>query len=176
MSRELTRLWLFRGSLSLGIVGILAGGGAFAAPVDHPASAPSSPGSAMVMITGATASVGSSGATSSAMITINGKAVGRIPTSLRLQAGRYFVEVTRPGYKTWRHWLDVKAATPTTLRVKMAAAISKPTTGALLVAADILVSEVFVDGKSVGKVPALVANLSPGAHRIEVRAQGYAHV
>ncbi|PID38423.1 MAG: hypothetical protein CSB49_05705 [Proteobacteria bacterium] len=108
------------------------------------------------------------------MVTINGKAVGAVPTRLRLRVGRYLVEVERPGYRTWRQWLDVKADTPSTLKVKLISTTVAPTTGALLVASDVLDAEVLVDGKSAGKVPALVEQLKPGTHRVRVQAKGYA--
>jgi hypothetical protein len=140
-----------------------------AKPAPAKPAAPATPASAMVTIQS-----DSGAALSGSMITINGKAVGAVPTSLRLRVGRYLVEVERPGYQTWRQWLDVKADAPATVKVKMTTSAAAPTTGALLVASDVLDAEVFVDGKSVGKVPALVQLLKPGKHKVEVRAKGYA--
>lgn len=133
-----------------------------------PASAPApEPASAMVTVQGAT------GPVADAAVTINGKIVGALPTTLRLRVGRYLVEVSKGGFRSHRSWLDVKADQPATVTVTLQALNAPPTTGVLLVASDVLEAEVTVDGKPVGKVPVLVEKLAPGKHSVEVKAAGF---
>lgn len=108
-----------------------------------------------------------------AVAMINGKNVGGLPLNLRLQAGRYLLEVEKAGMKTWRRWLDLKAGAREVLKVRFEGATVAPKKGTLLVAADVLEARVRVDGKGVGRVPVLVTDLAPGVHQVSVEAEGY---
>lgn len=105
-------------------------------------------------------------------VKINGKAVGTVPVKVSLQPGRYLLEVTRPGYKTFNQWLDVQEGERRTVVVDLAAAA--PDTGGILVSSNINGAQVYVDGKKhPDTVPTLVENLKPGKYTIELRAEGY---
>lgn len=109
-----------------------------------------------------------------ATVIVNGKDIGPAPLSLTLQAGRYLIEVAKAGRETWRKWLDVGEGEQKVLRASLLApappAAEAAKTGALVVASDALDAAVWVDDKPMGKVPALVEQLTPGIHRVEVRA------
>lgn len=112
------------------------------------------------------------GAINDAIVTINGKTVGALPTTIRLQIGRYLVEVERPGYQRFRKWLDVVAGKPIEVAVQLSAQQEK-TLSSLLIASDVLKAEVFIDGRKYGRVPVLASDLSPGVHKIKLVAAGY---
>jgi hypothetical protein len=111
-----------------------------------------------------------------ASVVINGKEVGTLPTEIQLQPGRYLVEVERSGFKTWRTWLDVKSGQPSKLSVTFAPRLAQktPKGGTLLVAADVLTADVWIDGKARGKVPLLLADLAPKKYQVTVKATGFA--
>ena len=112
---------------------------------------------------------------STASVLINGKAVGGLPLTIRLQAGRYLFEVEVSGAETWRRWVDVKAGVPQVLNAalaaKGAATVSAPavTSGSLLITADDLSATVSVNGKAYGTVPVLVQGIV-GECLVQVRS------
>jgi hypothetical protein len=106
-----------------------------------------------------------------AKVQINGKELGAVPLAVKLQNGRYLVEVIQDGFQPFREWVDVKNAEQQTMEVRLTPVA--PSGGSLLVATNIAGAEVYVDGKMVDTTPALVEKLRPGRHLVEVRAAGH---
>jgi hypothetical protein len=105
-------------------------------------------------------------------VKVNGKTVGKVPLTLTLQAGRYLVEVVKEGHEPYSQWIDVQTSEKRTLVVNLKR--KDPGLGSVLVASNITGAEVYVDGrKQDDSTPAMVANLKPGKHIVEVRAKGH---
>jgi len=106
-----------------------------------------------------------------AAVKINGKEVGKIPVTVALLQGRYLVAVEKEGFKKWEQWIDVKEAERRSIVVNLVA--EAPDTGSVLVSCNVTGAQVYVDGRKADTAPALVPKLTPGAHVVEVRADGY---
>ena len=104
-------------------------------------------------------------------VLINGKKVGQVPVKVILRQGRYMVEVTKAGYNKWTQWIDVKQSENRTLLVNLVKAT--PKTARILVSSNISGAEVYLDGVKVATIPAILEEIKPGPHSLEVRAKGY---
>lgn len=106
-----------------------------------------------------------------ATVKVNGQIVGQVPVKVALLQGRYLVEVTKDGFKTWTQWVDVQEAEKRSIVVSLVAEV--PDMGSVLVSSNITGAEVYVDGRKIDTAPALVEKLAVGPHVVEVRAEGY---
>ncbi len=113
-----------------------------------------------------------SGDSAGTSVTVDGKGHGALPAKVTVKPGRHMVEVTKTGFQTFRQWVDVKPGESRPVTVNLVQIKAK--TGTLLVSSTTPGAEIFVDGKTVGKSPALVQNLTVGIHSVEVRAAGHA--
>lgn len=113
----------------------------------------------------------SGGNADGADVLVNGKRVGAVPLTVTLQPGRYLVEVKREGFHPYSRWVDVKLAETRTFEVKLTP--TDRATGTVLVSANIVGAEVFLDGEKVDTSPALLRKLAPGVHVVEIKARGY---
>lgn len=109
-----------------------------------------------------------------AALTLNGIALRhKTPTDLEaLSPGSFPIELSRPGSRPWRGQLTVLPGERTVLTVQL-----EPETrygGSLRVESEPPGAAVSVDGEATGAVtPALLPNLAPAGHRIEVALAGY---
>jgi hypothetical protein len=109
-----------------------------------------------------------------AAVTLNGIALRRkTPADLdALSPGSFPVELSRPGSRTWRGELTVLPGERTVLAVKL-----EPETrygGSLRVESDPPGAAISVDGRATGATtPALLPNLPPAGHRVEVALAGH---
>lgn len=118
-----------------------------------------------------------------AVVMVNGKTIGPLPLTLSLQAGRYLVEVVRPGWQPWRKWLDVAAGQSLTLvptlqlaKAAPSAPFDAPATprrGTLSVTSSVGSARVFLDGKPIGRTPITAHEELVGPHVIAVRHPDY---
>lgn len=109
-----------------------------------------------------------------ATVTVDGQPVagGVLQTTpLRvdnLPPGRHQVRALRDGYNAFESWVDVQGGQ--VVRVPILLERSAPTTGSILVAADVEGAAIYLDGRPTGLVTtAVIDDVPAGNHSIEVR-------
>ena len=111
-----------------------------------------------------------------AQVRIDGQAVGggtlgSLPIRVEnLQPGRHQVEVTREGYNDFEQWVEVQGGQ--VVRVTAMLERAAPTTGSILVTADIQGAPIFIDGRQVGVTTTVVDDVPAGMHTLEIRPEG----
>jgi len=100
---------------------------------------------------------------------IDGVMRGTVPNNFELLAGRHQLEVKKAGYKTLSDWIDIGEDERRTRDVSLERA--EIAGGSLMVTSD-AGGEVWIDGVRRDNAPAMIANLSPGDHVVEVRKDG----
>jgi hypothetical protein len=111
-----------------------------------------------------------------ASVTIDGQPVGAPLGSLpvrvdSLPPGRHQVVATHDGFVDFQQWVDVQGGQ--TVRVTAMLERAAPTTGSVLVDADVRGAPIFLDGQSTGMATTTVIdNVPVGTHTIEIRADG----
>jgi hypothetical protein len=113
---------------------------------------------------------GADDSTSGATVAVDGKPSGQVPIAVDVPAGRHEVVVTRDGYNAYREWVDAQEGERRTMVIVLAH--KQQEGGQLLVTADAPGAEVWVDGARRDLAPAIVSNLPPGPHVVEVRKDG----
>lgn len=101
-----------------------------------------------------------------ARISVDGQAVGTVPTRLEIAPGRRLIEVDADGYLTFGQWIDAVAGETSTVNVRLEERPSD--VGSLLVTTDVADAEVSIDGARRGRAPHLAHGLTPGQHRVEI--------
>jgi hypothetical protein len=121
-------------------------------------------------------SAGNDGARGAA-VTIDGQPVGggtlgSLPVRVdSLPPGRHQVRATHAGFLDFEQWVDVQGGQ--TVRVTAMLERAAPTTGSVLVDADVRGAPIFLDGVSTGTATTTVLdNVPVGNHTIEIRADG----
>lgn len=104
-----------------------------------------------------------------ATVTIDGEEVGTVPLSHELIPGRHSFTVSREGYHEVTRWFEVAGGQ--NYVVDLAMRPVPPPQGEVLIAADVSGAEVSIDGSPAGTTP-MIAELEPGEHAIEIRAEG----
>ncbi len=109
-----------------------------------------------------------------ASVTIDGQPVGggtlgSLPIRVdSLPPGRHQIQATHEGYERFEQWVEVQGGQ--TVRVTAMLERSAPTTGSILVAADVQGAPIFLDGVSTGRATTTVLDDVPvGTHTIEIR-------
>jgi outer membrane receptor protein involved in Fe transport len=100
----------------------------------------------------------------------DGEVVGTAPGPLRLLPGRRALFVSAPGYQA--QLLEVEIAPGTTTAVGVALAPLPPTTGMLVVRANVDGALVRIDGQEMGFTPVVIARVATGSRAIEVTHPG----
>jgi hypothetical protein len=100
-------------------------------------------------------------------LTVDNVAVGTVPNSVEVAAGRHQVLVTKEGFNTYSEWVDVQEGERRTIMVILVK--NAPQLGTLVVTADMAPAEVWVDGQKRDDAPCIVP-LPAGPHTVEVRA------
>jgi hypothetical protein len=106
-----------------------------------------------------------------ATIKIDGQPVGTVPVQQIVEPGRHLVQIEREGYVTFTQWVQIAGAQQLALPVMLER--QAPSTGAVLVAADVSGAAIYIDGEPRGSTPTVVDNVPAGVHQIEVRADGF---
>lgn len=106
-----------------------------------------------------------------ATVRIDGQPVGAVPMQQMVEPGRHLIQIEREGYVTFTQWVQVAGAQQLALPVILER--QAPSTGSVLVAADISGAAIYVDGDPRGSTPTVIDNVTAGVHRIEVRADGF---
>lgn len=103
---------------------------------------------------------------SGAQLFVDGAPAGTVPMRAEVPQGRHLVEVKKAGFKDYREPVELAEGETRTLVIDLTAEAKK---GAILVTADVAGADVFVDGQRRDAAPALISDLTEGAHTIEVR-------
>ncbi|MBP7683455.1 MAG: PEGA domain-containing protein, partial [Deltaproteobacteria bacterium] len=106
-----------------------------------------------------------------ATVRIDGQPVGAVPMQQMVEPGRHLIQIDREGYVTFTQWVQVGGAQQLALPVILER--QAPSTGSVLVAADISGAAIYIDGDPRGSTPTVVDNVTAGVHQIEVRAEGF---
>ncbi len=109
-----------------------------------------------------------------ATIRIDGELVGRVPTRVPVAPGRRLMEAEAEGFLLFARWVELEAGRTETVNVRLDP--RPPDVGSIFVTADVANAEVFIDGTSRGRTPAIVEGLTPGQHHVEVVAADGARV
>jgi hypothetical protein len=109
-----------------------------------------------------------------ASVTVDGQAVGGgvlqgVPLRVdNLPPGRHQISATRDGYNPFQQWVDVQGGQ--VVRATILLERSAPTTGSVLVTADVEGAPIFIDGRPTGMVTtAVIDDVPAGNHSIEIR-------
>jgi hypothetical protein len=109
-----------------------------------------------------------------ASVTVDGQAVGGgvlqgVPLRVdNLPPGRHQISATRDGYNPFQQWVDVQGGQ--VVRATILLERSAPTTGSVLVTADVEGAPIFIDGRPTGMVTtAVIDDVPAGNHSVEIR-------
>lgn len=103
-----------------------------------------------------------------ASISVDGQVQGTVPTIVITTTGRHLVEIRKEGFEPFSSWVETKENEKVTLTPVFKAVVAK--VGTIIVEADVLDAEVFVDGnKNPDNTPTIVAGVIEGVHIVEVR-------
>lgn len=109
-----------------------------------------------------------------AAVTVDGQAVGggvlqSVPLRVdNLPPGRHQISATREGHNPFQQWVDVQGGQ--VVRATIMLERSAPTTGSILVTADVEGAPIFLDGRPTGMVTtAVIDDVPAGNHSIEIR-------
>ena len=114
---------------------------------------------------------------SKANIYLNGNFRGTTTQTIGgLNAGSYFVELTKPGYEDWTGSVRVYAGQVSSISPTLAP-VQSPTTGALSVTSNPPYAAVYLDGTYEGQtspgIPFVISEVNAGSHTVMVRLSGY---
>jgi hypothetical protein len=107
-----------------------------------------------------------------AEVAVDGEGKGKIDDELHVPEGRHLVEITKPGYRKWERWFEVKQGERRDVEIELKADV-----GELKVSAQPAVAGAFVyiDGENKGPAP-WTGDVGPGRRKIEIRAAEYTSV
>ncbi|AKF09470.1 S-layer protein [Sandaracinus amylolyticus] len=102
---------------------------------------------------------------------VGGGTLGSLPIRVEsLQPGRHQVEISREGYNNFEQWVEVQGGQ--VVRVTAMLERAAPTTGSILVSADIQGAPIFLDGQPRGATTTVLDDVPAGMHQIEIRPEG----
>ena len=103
-----------------------------------------------------------------AEVAIDGDALGSAPQVRELVPGSHRVRVTSEGFEPWEREVHVVPGRTARVTARLDAVA-----GRLRVEADVPGANVFLDRKFLGTTPVETRDFTPGAHRLNVSAEGY---
>jgi hypothetical protein len=108
-----------------------------------------------------------------AEVFLNGDPVGKAnaKNSLRIEdllEGRYHLELTAPGYRSWVDTVSVAPKSQLTVNASLSAL-----PGNLTVSSRPVDARVFLDGKPAGRTPLELRNIEEGEHRLRLEVPGF---
>lgn len=106
-----------------------------------------------------------------AQVWLDGQLQGQIPVLLNASSGRHLVEIKKENFEQFTQWVEVKEGERVTVNPTLKA-IQKAKKGSILVEADVVGAEVYIDGNKYQDVtPTLINDVIEGPHIIEVRKE-----
>ncbi|GAX59732.1 hypothetical protein SCALIN_C04_0220 [Candidatus Scalindua japonica] len=116
-----------------------------------------------------TGSVNINSEPSGALMLIDGKKRGTTPEIITdIKPGKYLLEASLKGYEKWSEKIEVAADKENTVT-----ALLRQITGSINIKSDPPQSEIFIDGIESGTTPAIINDLSPETHKIDIKMDGY---
>jgi hypothetical protein len=109
-------------------------------------------------------------ATQGAAIRIDGEPSGNVPLRKTLTPGRHLIQVGKRGFVTFSKWVTLSSAEVLNLPVVLQP--QAPTTGSLLITADVTGLPVRIDGELRGNTPLVVDGLAEGEHAVVIESPG----
>jgi hypothetical protein len=106
-----------------------------------------------------------------AVISVDGRVVGAVPSRISVPAGRHQASVSKDGYEPWERWLDVADSQEVPLEIVLAPLTASR--ASLLVTSAPSGASIKVDGAPQGVTPAAISGLTPGTHQITLTLEGY---
>ncbi len=104
-----------------------------------------------------------------ALIIIDGNEVGNAPAVIAdLKPGKHLVEARMKGYESWSESVEIEHSKQASLTVTL-----QQLTGSLNIKSEPTNAVITVDGNEVGNAPAVIADLKPGKHHVEVKMSGH---
>lgn len=102
---------------------------------------------------------------------VGGGTLGSLPIRVdSLQPGRHQVQISREGYNDFEQWVEVQGGQ--VVRVTALLERQAPTTGSILVSADVQGAAITLDGQPRGTTTTVIDDVPAGTHTIEIRAEG----
>lgn len=106
-----------------------------------------------------------------AAITVDGKAQGAVPTSVKVPPGRHHAVVVKDGFERWERWIDVTENQQVSFDVVLKPTAAAP--GEILVTSTPSGGDVRVNGAPRGKTPTVLEGLAPGQYLVDVALDDY---
>ncbi len=106
--------------------------------------------------------------TAGAIVSVDGRELGRAPQRIELRAGPHQVRVEKEGFAPYATEVHVVPGHSVRLSARLEAEAPR-----LRVEADVPGALVFLDRKPVGKTPLELRDVPPGSHRLNVTAEGF---
>lgn len=102
---------------------------------------------------------------------VGGGMLGSMPIRVEnLPPGRHQIQVSREGYIEFAQWVEVQGGQ--VVRVTAMLERQAPTTGSILVSADVQGAPIFLDGQPIGTTTTVLDDVPAGNHTIEIRPSG----
>ncbi|WP_428265183.1 PEGA domain-containing protein [Haliangium sp.] len=109
--------------------------------------------------------------TFNAQVWVDGQQQGQVPLVLTVEGGRHLVEIRKEGFESFSQWIEAKEGERVTMNPVLKEIIVEKK-GSVLVEADVVGAEVYVDGqRHPDLTPTLIGDLIEGPHVIEVRKE-----
>jgi hypothetical protein len=106
-----------------------------------------------------------------APVTLDGQPVGNVPVSIKkVKAGRHVIDIQKPGFDPFQQWIEVQDGQTMMLMPVLRAVV--PGKARLVIDADVVGAEVFVNGERKGTAPMALDGLPLGTYTIEVKKAG----
>ncbi len=106
-----------------------------------------------------------------AKILVDGRLKGTTPLELTtLKPGRLTVEAQKDGYSLWKEQVLIREDRPLEIKAVLKEAVSG---GIIQISSDVDPASWYLDGIYAGRTPDEMKNVSPGSHRITVKAKGH---
>ncbi len=102
---------------------------------------------------------------------VGGGTLGSLPIRVEnLAPGRHQVQVIREEWNPFEQWVEVQGGQ--VVRVTALLERAAPTTGSILVTADVQGAAITLDGQPRGTTTTVIDDVPAGMHQIEIRAEG----
>jgi hypothetical protein len=105
-----------------------------------------------------------------AAVAVDGLPAGRLPARLELPPGRHLVTVSAPGFAPVDEWVALVRGETFTWPVTL----GPPTTGQVVVSADLPDAVVWFNGEERGLAPLVLEGVAVGTHEVEIHAPDHA--
>ncbi|MCX8094702.1 MAG: PEGA domain-containing protein [Caldisericia bacterium] len=103
-----------------------------------------------------------------AEVYLNGENIGNTPISIKINVGKYSIEVKKEGYKDYKKEVEIKKGRETIVIANLERKV-----GGISVKTEPDGATVYVDGKNYGLTPLEIYDLETGKHEVLITKEGY---